>query len=137
QIQLKIKGGHWENFPLGSQAVKILKKAIGERDKGYVFINPKTGTRYNNISKSFSKAVRKLELKVGDSYLRFHDLRHVFCTWLSNEGVSRDILQILLGHKDRATTDRYTTLNPLKAGKLLEKLPNIRENVARIGKVNV
>ena len=45
--------------------------------------------------------------------------------------------KIQLGHKDRATTDRYTTLAPLTAGKLLERLPTIREgDVARIGKVN-
>ncbi len=139
QVQLKVKGGRWETFPLGSQAVKVLKQAIGNRCEGFVFINPDTGTRYNSISKSFFRTVRKLGLKVGDTYLRFHDLRHVFCTWLSDEGVSRDALQMLLGHRDRATTDRYTTLNPLTAGKLLEKLPEIRsnntENMARIGKV--
>ena len=32
--------------------------------------------------------------------LRFHDLRHVFATWLHKAGVSLDELRFLLGHKD-------------------------------------
>ena len=62
--------------------------------------------------------------------LRFQDLRHVFSNWLhhNGEGASLDQLRPLLGHKDRATTDRYVTVNRLAAGKVLSLLPDIRQS---------
>ena len=125
---LQIKGGKWNSFPLGPQAVDVVNRAIGDRKEGYVFINHNTGTRFFAVSKSFRRAVRKMNLKVGDSYLRFHDLRHVFASWLHKEGVSLDIIRVLLGHSNRSTTDRYTTTSTLGAGKVLSLLPSINSH---------
>ena len=56
--------------------------------------------------------MRKIALTAVDgSKLRKHDLRHVFATWLHQRGVSLDALRPLMGHKDRATADRYTTID--------------------------
>jgi len=52
--------------------------------------------------------------------IRFHDLRHVFATWLHSGGVSLDSLITLMGHQDR-----------IAGGKELRVLPNIREAVPR------
>ena len=131
EVKLKVKGGRWQTFPAGSNAVDVLKRAIGEREEGYVFVNPRTGTRYRSVSHSFRRVVRKLDLKVGDSYLSFHDLRHVFATWLHREGVSLDVIRVLLGHKDRSTTDRYTTATALGAGKVLSLMPRIKSPSSR------
>ena len=79
-----------------------------------------------NINKTFDRAVRKLGLTVNGTKLRFHDLRHVFGTWLLREGVSLDVLRELLGHRDRDTTDRYATLNRAEAGKFLNLMPRIK-----------
>ena len=64
------------------------------------------------------------------SKLRFHDLRHIFSNWLhhNGEGASLDQLRTLLGHKDRATTDRYVTVNRSAAGRVLSLLPDIRKS---------
>jgi hypothetical protein len=43
------------------------------------------------------------------------------------EGASLDQLRPLLGHKDRATTGRYVTVNHRAMSKVLSLLPNIRE----------
>ena len=72
-------------------------------------------------------AVRKLGLTVNGTKRRFHDLRHVFGTWLLKEGVSLDVLRELLGHRDRDTTDRYATLNRAEAGKFLRLMPRIKK----------
>ena len=48
----------------------MLQRAIGYRELGYVFLNPKTNDRYYSIHKTFDRAVRKLDLKVGDT--KFH-----------------------------------------------------------------
>jgi len=131
EVRLRVKGGRWQTFPVGPNAVNVLKRAICDRTEGFVFLNPRTGTRYTSVSDSFRRAVRKLDLKVGDSYLRFHDLRHVFATWLHREGVSLDVLRVLLGHRDRATTDRYTTASALGAGKVLSLMPKIESPGSR------
>ena len=57
--------------------------------------------------------------------MRFHDLRHVFATWLHSAGVSLDDIRDLLGHKDRNTTDRYVTLDPKTTLKALKVMPRI------------
>ncbi len=115
EVDLVVKGGKRELFPLGPEAIDILRRAIGGRKDGYVFINPGTNTRYNSINKTFDRAVRRLNLTIVDgSKLRIQDLRHVFATWLHKAGVSLDVLRSLLGHNDRATTDRYTTVDPVR-----------------------
>ena len=128
EVELLIKGGRRELFPLSRLAVKVLHRVVGSRKSGYVFINPKTGTRYSSIHKSFNQAVKQLGLTIGDgSKLRFHDLRHVFATWLHREGVSLDNLRSLLGHRDRATTDRYTAVDRISTGRVLSLIPDLRD----------
>jgi len=69
--------------------------------------------------------VRKVGLTVNGTKFRFHDLRHVFATWLHQAGVSLDTLRPLMGHRDRATTDRYATINRTSIGKVLNLIPRI------------
>ncbi len=131
EVYREVKGGRNILFPLGEQAVEVLIRVIGNRKEGYVFVNPRSGTRYRSIQTSFNKGVRKVGLTTMDgSKLRFHDLRHVFSNWLyrNGEGASLDQLRPLLGHKDRSTTDRYVTVNRSAAGKVLSLLPNIRKS---------
>jgi len=127
EAEIIVKGGRREKFSLGSHAVKVLRKVIGDRTEGYVFINPRTGTRYKSIHKTFNRAVRKLGLTISGTKLRFHDLRHVFASWLHNAGVSLDTLRPLLGHRKRSTTDRYVIIDKLEVGKVLSVMPNIGE----------
>lgn len=131
EVILIVKGGRKEIFPLGAQAVEILQRATGDRKSGYVFINPETGTRYKDIHLTFDRAVKKLGLKAGDTKLRFHDLRHVFATWLHQAGASLDELRPLLGHRKRATTDRYVTIDRKAAGKVLNLMPRIRQKESK------
>ncbi len=136
KVYLEVKGGRRILLPLGERAVEVLMRAIDKRKEGYVFINPRSGTRYNSIQTSFNKAVNEIGLTAcNGSKLRFHDLRHVFSNWLhrDGEGASLDQLRSLLGHKDRATTDRYVTVNNRTVSKVLSLLPNIRESKKKNG----
>lgn len=126
EVELIVKGGQTEKFPLCTPAVEVLKRVIGERKKGYVFINPKTGDRFYWIHKSFNRAVRNLGLTVNNTKLRFHDLRHVFATWLHEAGVGVDIISPLLGHHNRETTNRYVTFNRLSYSSALNTIPKIK-----------
>ncbi|MFC1551928.1 tyrosine recombinase XerC [Candidatus Latescibacterota bacterium] len=125
EADIVVKGGRKEKFPLGTLAVNVLKKSIGNRTEGYVFLNPLTGNRYRSIHKTFDRAVRKVGLTVNGTKLRIHDLRHVFATWLHMAGVSLDILRPLLGHRSRTTTDRYVSIDRLAIGKVLNVMPSI------------
>lgn len=126
EVNLVIKGGRKEKFPLSPLAVEVLHRAIGNRKGGYVFLNSRTGTRYSCIHKVFDRVVRTVGLQVNGTKLRFHDLRHIFATWLLRAGVSLDELRELLGHKDRSTTDRYASLNRSEISQNLNMFPKIK-----------
>lgn len=125
EVELVVKGGRRETFQLSQQAIKVIRRASGIRSSGYIFINPRTGNRYSGIHQSFDSAVVRLNLKVNGTKLRFHDLRHVFATWLHQSGVSLDVLRTLLGHKARITTDRYAHLDRRVVGDVLSAMPVI------------
>ena len=127
KVNLVVKGGAQESFPLGEAAVDILQSVIDDRAEGYVFVNARTGSRYRDVGKPFRVAVRRLGLTVRQDgkrvSLRFHDLRHVYATWLHARGISLDVIGNLMGHKTLKTTDRYTTYDRIAAGKALSLLP--------------
>ena len=131
EVDLIIKGGRKETFPLGCAAVDVIKRNIRNRKEGYVFLNQKTGNRYTSINRTFDRAVRKLGLTVNGTKLRFHDLRHVFGTWLHQAGVSRDIISPLLGHKNTDTTDRYITYDLLSYNNSLNMIPTINRGIKK------
>lgn len=124
-VELELKGGRYENYPIVPHAVEIIKRNISSRHEGYVFFNLRTGTHMKDIHKSFDKAVRILNLTVNGTKLRFHDLRHIAVTWLHQQGIGDDILQELLGHRNRETTERYITRNRSALAQVLLSLPKI------------
>ncbi len=130
RVTLKLKGGRRKIFPLGSLAMEVVNRAKGARAEGFLFTNPVTNDRYHSINKTYGRAVKKLGLKVFETALRFHDLRHVFSTWLYQEGVPEEVRGLLLGHADNSVTDRYTTYNLQHCASALEKLPRIRKPAA-------
>ena len=127
EVDLVVKGGRAETKTLGKPAVRLLRRVIGVRREGYVFLNPKTGKRWVSIHRAFNHVVRKLRLTTEcGKKITFHDLRHVFGTWLRDAGVSLDDIRPLMGHKDRKMTDHYITEDSLAVGKQLDKIPILR-----------
>ena len=51
----------------------------------------------------------------------------MFATWLRDRGVGLDDLRPLLGYRQRSTTDRYASYDPLSIGKVLDLMPRIME----------
>ncbi len=130
EVNLVTKGKKTETYPLCPPAIQVIIRAKNNRESGYTFLNPKTKTRYVSINKTVDRCIRKLNLSVNGSKFRIHDLRHVFATWLHKSGASLDDIRPLMGHNDRSTTDRYTTIDMQKAGKVLQFMPNIRKKVS-------
>lgn len=49
----------------------------------------------------------KARIMAGLAWARFHDLRHFFASYLASQGVRREVIAELMGHKDMRSTARY------------------------------
>ena len=87
----------------------LLRLARHKRSGEYVFVSPKTGTRYKDIKHSFRKAC---EL-AGIEGLVWHDLRATFGTRLGEAGFDAFTIAQLMGHSDVRTTQRYVRATEL------------------------
>ena len=70
----------------------------------YVFTNPKTKTKYQNIKKTFSRAVEKAKIP----HITFHELRHTVASRLNEQGVDILTIKEILDHSNITTTQLYT-----------------------------
>jgi integrase len=126
-IRLTVKGDKSVTHPLSENALAAVRDAIGERKEGLVFPAP-DGRKYNATLTSFAHTVDKLGLRVGNDRLHFHDLRHVYGTWLAEAGVSLDMIRWLMHHEKRSTTDRYVSVKNSALTGLSDMIPTIPED---------
>lgn len=73
------------------------------KDKEYMFVNPRTGTKYDYRR----KLLKSLCDKAGVKAFGFHALRHYGASKLAAEGVPLTDIQEILGHTRPTTTDCY------------------------------
>lgn len=100
----RTKSGHWRIVPLSAGALvalKELKKVTGKSSHVLPRIQPESLTR------SFDRIVQRAGL---DGSL--HCLRHTFCAALVTAGVPLRTVQVLAGHANSATTEKYAHLAP-------------------------
>jgi integrase len=99
-----------KRVPINSVIRPIIKTLL-RKNKGskYVFVNPKSGTRYTTIQNSWNGILNKAGLhgKPGVDKLRFHDLRHTAATNLARSGKDMKFIAQYLGHSDVRTSARY------------------------------
>ena len=122
-LQLKLRNLKWDRNQLFIAEVNRKKdrvvpltalhqgsaQAYGQREKPvvYLFESHLPGKPYS--STSVQSVVRKAAQKAGISQkVTPHVLRHCFATHLHDGGVSIQLIQELLGHKDVKTTMIYT-----------------------------
>lgn len=93
-------------IPLNYMAMEIIER--NRSDNEYVFVNPRTGTAYNNVHKSWDR----IRNKAGLPHFRLHDGRHQFSKMLVSDGGRSLIeLQRILGHSSPIQTQRYAHLS--------------------------
>jgi integrase len=88
---------------LTSRVVEELKRIPRRLGTEYVFVNPETGTRWEDARKLFVRARRK----AGLTHVWFHDLRRSFVTNARRRGVAESVVMRMSGHRTRNVFDRY------------------------------
>jgi len=98
------KNGEDRKVPLNKDLTKIMREIIYKvSDDDYIFTNY-DGSRIKDIKKAWQGACDRAGIKD----LRFHDLRHTFCTRAAQRGTNPFFIMKIVGHKDPKTAQRYT-----------------------------
>lgn len=120
---LNTKNGKKNTIPMSSKLRQTLLKMYSPQNHNkYVFTNPYTGTKYNDIKKCF-KTVCKL---AGVKNLRFHDLRHTGATRMVAAGVPLPVVRQILNHASIQTTMRYAQTMREQEVSAVEALANFK-----------
>ena len=95
------------SVPLNDSALDVINQLDTEGKFDWLFVNVKTKAPYGRIHKAYHR-IRKL---AGVPFLRIHDLRHMYASFLVNSGRSLYEVQNILGHSDPKVTQRYSHLS--------------------------
>ncbi len=109
----KTKGGNLKprNIPMTEQLYTVLWDRFQAKKHPWVFYHSyysrKAGEWVTGPYKDRKRIMKTLCKKAGVKYFRFHPLRHFGASMLEKEGVSTRVIQDLLGHENRTTTEIY------------------------------
>lgn len=98
------KSKRQRKIPLNPVALEVLKGLWTRGVHEHVFVNRKTGKPYVYTRKAWVR-IRK---RAGLPRLRFHDLRHAACSYMSASGVELWTIATIAGHSDPKITTRYS-----------------------------
>ncbi|MCP3801832.1 site-specific integrase [Allokutzneria sp. A3M-2-11 16] len=104
------KGKVAETIPLTPRVVAALRGHLVDFPAGRmetVFRDPKTGGPVGHAQLKYQFYKARKAAGLDDPQPTFHDLRHSCATRLARRGVPATIIQMILRHKNLATTQRY------------------------------
>jgi integrase len=93
------KSGRSRAVPLNASALKVLEEIMPKDMTGPLF-----------TIKTVDKKWKKLKEEACVEFLTLHSLRHLFASYLINQGSSLYIVQKILGHSSPIVTERYAHL---------------------------
>ena len=93
---------------LNGAAIEVLQTVPRQNASDFVF----SATRSDGFYQGTPKVWRRLRAEAGLENVRLHDLRHSFASMAVSGGASLPGIGALLGHRDVATTARYSHLQP-------------------------
>ena len=129
----KTKSGKVRHVPLSEGALEVIakvKEMYGKHAFTFIFANEKTGLPFMNIFYSWDMARKR----AGLGYVRIHDLRHSFASFLVNAGRSLYEVQEILGHADSRTTTRYAHLSRDRLQEAVEPVPLVDLHLSPLSK---
>ncbi len=95
------------SVPLNDAALEVLGQLGTEGHFDNLFINTRTRKPLVNVHKVWGR----LRAQAGMEWLRIHDLRHSYASFLVNSGRTLYEVQQILGHSDAKVTERYAHLS--------------------------
>jgi len=95
------------SVPLNDAALQVLGQLGTEGQYEYLFISAKRKKPLVNVHKVWGR----LRTQAGLDWLRIHDLRHSYASFLVNSGRTLYEVQQILGHSDAKVTARYSHLS--------------------------
>jgi integrase len=126
----RTKNGERREVPINDTLRRTLTSLTRRLDVPYVFYDPVTGKKYDDVKRSFKTACKK----AGITDFHFHDLRHAFASQLVMGGVDLTTVSRLLGHKSLTMTLRYSHLAPAHMAKAVSVLDDVLGNkVSSVG----
>ncbi|NJD24548.1 MAG: DUF4102 domain-containing protein [Betaproteobacteria bacterium] len=101
------KNGRAHSTPINDAALEVLGQLGTEGKYDNLFINTRTKKPLVNVHKVWGR----LRAQAGMEWLRIHDLRHSYASFLVNSGRTLYEVQQILGHSDSKVTERYAHLS--------------------------
>ena len=114
-IEGRTKNGREQRVPLSTQAAKLFRKAVSlSAASEYVFpadlrrVKIGKAPRTPHIhGESVTMAMRRLRTYSGVEDISIHDMRRAVSNWLKDQGVSREVRDLVLNHKDPSVTEAH------------------------------
>ena len=101
------KNKHPHSVPVNDAALEVLGQLGTEGKYDNLFINTRTKKPLVNVHKVWGR----LRAQAGMEWLRIHDLRHSYASFLVNSGRTLYEVQQILGHSNSKVTERYAHLS--------------------------
>lgn len=118
-MQYKMTDMLYEMLDNRFQIARIEQKVLFPT--GYVFINPRTETKYSDLRKPWKRLLTKANLP----HTRIHDIRHLIGTYSINYlEIPIEKVSHTLGHTSIEVTQKYITANPETSKEVIENLLN-------------
>ena len=114
-IEGRTKNGREQRVPLSAQATELFRRAVAlSTSSEFVFpanvAKVKIGkdpSMPHIHSGSVTHAMRRLREAAGVEDVSVHDMRRAISNWLKDQGVSRDVRDLVLNHKDPSVTEAH------------------------------
>jgi integrase len=109
-VEGRTKNGKEQVLPLSSQAAEMFREAIAASDDPeYLFPARMTSVEIGKTPRtphihgqSVSGTMRKLRIESGIKDATVHDLRRTMATWMGEQGVRPDVIDLVLHHLPKA-----------------------------------
>lgn len=117
------KGKKDRNIILSDNSIKSIRKYLKKLDSEYLFPGKDEGhISTRAVQKLINNSAKKADIK---KRVFCHALRSSFATHLLEAGTDIRIIQVLLGHSNLATTERYTKVSLEQIKKVKSPFDNL------------
>lgn len=115
------KGGKRREVPIDSHIARLLATHIKDRSSGPIFRSQRSSRFTNRRVQQIVKEVA-FKAQITSIDVTPHSLRHTRATFLAEEGMAKDFLQVFLGHDEPGTTEIYTRTAAIDVDKAFREL---------------